>query len=47
MAIEFSCIIILFLSRDTNLTTPGTLDIERELSITGEQITMVSVNPHA
>jgi len=25
---------------------PGTLDIEHELSITGEQLTMVGVNLH-
>jgi len=26
---------------------PGTLDIEREPSITGEQLTMDGVSPHA
>ena len=32
---------------DPNLTTPGMLDIEHDISITAEQVTMFILNPHA
>ena len=37
----------MYYESDPNWTTPGTQDIEREISITGEQIIMISIIPHA